>query len=205
MDEPQNIELGADIYSNDHHKLGSVDSLVVDPTSGKIQSIVLRKGLLFPADKILPAEMIARIEPDRVTVNVTRDDVDQLAEYLDTNYVWPPAGYYGHVGYMWPAASVYTTSATDLMVDEQIHERSPDAIILSEGTVVVDRDGEELGRITELASDDRGRVIGFKVEQGIFRHHEHYIPAHVVEAADDDMVRLSVDHAALERITSQRA
>jgi uncharacterized protein YrrD len=203
VDEEHALELGTDIISSDGEKLGTVDSLVVDPHTGKVQSIIVRKGFLFPVDKILPIDMVARVGDEGVTVNVTKHDVDQLAEYMDANYMWPPAGYYGHMGYMWPAAAVYAQDMSDLLVDEQVHERSPDAIIISEGTTVVDKDGDDLGRITELARDDRGRVAGFKVEQGLFRHHEHYIPAHVISAADDHLVRLSVDTATLEGMTGR--
>lgn len=201
MNVTRNIDLGADIIASDGEKLGVTDSLVIDPTNGEVHSIVVRKGLLFPTDRILSAHLIERVDDQGVRVSISSEDAAELPEYLDTDYVWPPAGFYGQVGYMWPAASVYTTRATDLMVDEQIHQRDPDAIILSEGTLAVDRNGDELGHITEIASDDLGRVIGFRVEQGFFRHHEQYIPAHFVDRAEDRLVRLSVDKQSLEGIT----
>jgi uncharacterized protein YrrD len=192
------IELGADIISSDGEKLGVVDSLVVEPGDGAIRSIIVRKGLFFPTDRILPVSSVASVDEDGVHVNMTKDDVDQLTEYMDAEYIWPPAGYYGGYGYMWPATSVY---AADLMVDDEVRERNPDAIILSEGTLVVDAANDDLGRITELATDDRGRVVGFRVEQGFFRHHEHYIPANLIDTADDTIVRLSVNKDRLEQIT----
>lgn len=201
MNVTRMIDLGADIIGSDGEKLGVVDSLVIDPTNGEVHSIVVRKGLLFPTDRILSAHLIQRVDDDGVTVSLGSDDAGDLPEYLDADYVWPPAGFYGQVGYMWPAASVYTTRHADLVLDEQIHQRDPGAVILSEGTMAVDRNGDELGHITEIASDERGRVVGFKVEQGFFRHHERYIPAHFVERAEDRLVRLTVDKESLEGIT----
>jgi uncharacterized protein YrrD len=201
MKATHTIDLGADILGRDGEKLGVVDSLVVDPTTGEMHSIVVRKGLLFPTDRILPVNVIERIDDDGVRVRISSEDVADLPEYLDKDYVWPPAGFYGQVGYMWPAASVYTTRSNELLIDEQVHQREPDAIILSEGTLVVDRNGDDLGHITEIASDDRGRVVGFKVEQGIFRHHERYIPAHFAAQAEDRIVRLKIDKESLEGIT----
>ncbi|MEX1158014.1 MAG: PRC-barrel domain-containing protein [Thermomicrobiales bacterium] len=193
-----NIELGSDIYGSDGEKLGVVDSLVVEPETGAISSVIVRKGLFFPTDKILPASAVTSVDKQGVHVNLSKDDVAQLTEYMDTEYVWPPAGYYGSYGYMWPATSVYTD---DLMVDHEIEERHPGSIILSEGTLVVDNDNDEVGRITELATDDRGRVVGIRVEQGFFRHHDHYIPANLIDTADDFVVRLKVDKDRLEAIT----
>jgi uncharacterized protein YrrD len=197
-----NIELGSDIHGSDGEKLGVVDSLVIDPHNGSIQSVIVRKGFFFPTDKILPASAVTSIDEKGVHVSLTRDDVDQLTEYMDAEYVWPPAGYYGTYGYMWPATSVYTE---DLLVDEEVKERNPGAVILSEGTLVVDNDNDDVGRIKELATDDTGRVVGFKVEQGLFRHHEHYIPANLVDSADDVVVRLKVDKDRLEAITGPEA
>lgn len=193
------IELGADIVSADGEKVGVVDSLVLDPTNGTIQSVVVRKGFFFPTDKILPIGMVASVSAENITLNASQADIEGLTEYMDSEYVMPPAGYYGAPGYMWPTTQIYNS---DLLVDEQIHERMPNAVILSEGTLVVDVDGDDVGRITELFSDDRGRVIGVKVEEGFFRHHDHYIPANVITSADDNLVRLSVDKGTLEAITS---
>jgi uncharacterized protein YrrD len=193
------IELGADIVSADGEKVGVVDSLVIDPQNGTIQSVVVRKGFFFPTDKILPIAMIADVTEERVALNASAADIEGLTEYMDSEYVMPPAGYYGAPGYMWPSTQIYNS---DLLVDEQIHERMPNAVILSEGTLVVDVDGDDVGRVTELYSDDQGRVIGVKVEEGFFRHHDHYIPAHVITSADDNLVRLSVDKGTLESITS---
>jgi uncharacterized protein YrrD len=193
------IELGADIIGSDGEKIGVVDSLVLDPRTGSIQSVVVRKGFFFPTDRILPNTMIASVSDAGVTLNTTSAEVEGLTEYLDTEYIMPPAGYYGAPGYMWPTTQIYNS---DLLVDEQIRQRMPNAVILSEGTLVVDMDGDDVGRITELYSDDQGRVIGVKVEEGFFRHHDHYIPAHVITSADDTLVRLSVDKGTLESITS---
>lgn len=197
-----NIELGSNIFGNDGEKLGVVDSLVVEPDNGAIQSVIVRKGLFFPTDKILPASAVTSVDKQGVHVNLSKHDVEQLTEYMDAEYVWPPAGYYGSYGYLWPATSVY---ANDLMVDEEVEERHPGALILSEGTLVVDTNNDEVGRITEMATDERGRVVGFRVEEGFFRHHEHYIPANLVKTADGAVVRLSVAKDRLESITGPEA
>ncbi len=192
------IELGADIIGSDGEKLGVVDSLVVDPTGGQERAIVVRKGWFFPTDKIVPIELVDRVEDGNVHVRLSSAEADQMMEYMDADYVMPPAGYYGAGGYMWPATPYVTRG---LMVDDEIRERMPNAVMLSEGTMVIDKDNDEVGRITEIASDEQGRVQGFRVEQGFFRHHERYIPANLVETADDVVVRLSVEKDSLEELT----
>lgn len=195
------IELGADIIGSDGEKLGVVDSLVVDPAGGHERAIIVREGWFFPTDKIVPIELVERVEDGKVHVRLSSAEADQMMEYLDSDYVMPPAGYYGAGGYMWPATPYV---AAGLMVDEEVRERMPNAVMLSEGTMVADKDDDEVGRITEIASDEQGRVQGFRVEQGFFRHHERYIPAHLVETADDVVVRLSVDKDSLEEVTGSQ-
>jgi sporulation protein YlmC with PRC-barrel domain len=197
-----NIDLGMDIVGVDGEKLGVVDSLVMDPKTGEVRSIVLRKGWFFPTDIIIPMQAVTAIDEQQVRVNFGKEDAENMTEYMDADYMTPPAGYFGTSGVFWPVANVYASNSS-LVVDDQIHERDPDAIILSEGTLVVDQDGEDVGRITELATDERGRVSGFKVEEGLLRHHERYIPAHFIAAADDNLVRLSAGKADLEELRGQ--
>ncbi len=195
------IELGADIIGSDGEKLGVVDSMVIDPTGGRERAIVVRKGWFFPTDKIVPIDLVDHVEHGKVHVRLSRAEADQMMEYMDADYVMPPAGYYGAGGYMWPATPYV---ASDLMVDDEIRERMPNAVMLSEGTMVLDKDEDEVGRITEIASDAQGRVQGFRVERGFFRHHDRYIPANLVESADDVVVRLSVDKDSLADMTGPR-
>ena len=192
------IELGADMIGSDGEKLGVVDSLVVDPASGQERAIIVRKGWFFPTDKIVPIDLVERVEDGNVHVRLSSAEADQMSEYMDSDYVMPPAGYYGAGGYMWPATPYVADGYT---IDDEVRERMPDAVMLSEGTLVLDVDEDEVGRITEIASDEQGRVQGFRVEQGFFRHHDRYIPAHLVASADDVVVRLSVDKDTLEDTT----
>lgn len=194
------IELGVDIIGSDGEKLGIVDSIVMDPATRRERAIIVRKGWFFPTDKIVPIEQVINVEEGKVHVRLTEAEADQMMEYLDSDYIVPPAGYYGAGGYMWPSTPFVTE---DLMVDDEVRERMPNAIMLSEGTMVVDKNEDEVGRITEIASDGQGRVQGFRVEQGFFRHHERYISIALVEHADDVVVHLSVDKDTLTDVTGE--
>src|SRR5690554_4049695 len=68
-----NIDLGADILGSDGEKLGVVDSLVVDPTTGAVHSVVVRSGLFFPTDRIISAHLIQSISEDGIVVSMSSD------------------------------------------------------------------------------------------------------------------------------------
>jgi uncharacterized protein YrrD len=200
------VSIGTDIMSTDGHKLGVVDGLVMDPHTGEVRSLVLRKGTFFPTDLIIPMEAVQECTAEKLTINVTKDEASRMPEYVDTSFVVPPTGYYPAMGvYYWPATSVWAGDyAKDLTVEDQVEERDPDAIILNEGTLVLDSAGHDVGRVKELATDANGRVSGFKVEEGLFRHHDRYIPAHFIASANHNTVTLSTTKDQLEELHDQQ-
>lgn len=61
------VEPGASVYGSDGEKLGSIMEIGPD-------YIVVEKGLFFPTDYFVPNGAIASVEPDRVTLTMTRDE-----------------------------------------------------------------------------------------------------------------------------------
>src|SRR4051794_2528954 len=124
--------MGMDIISKDGHKIGVVDGLVMDPHTGEVRSIVLRKGLFFPADLIVPMEAVLETNDKQVKVDVTKDEASQMPEYMDSSFVVPPSGYYPAMGvYYWPATTIWAGQYEhDLTVEGHEKERDPDAIVV---------------------------------------------------------------------------
>ena len=61
------IRPGADVVGSDGEKLGSAIEIGPD-------YIVVEKGLFFPTDYVIPNGVIASVEPDRITLTVTKDE-----------------------------------------------------------------------------------------------------------------------------------
>ena len=61
------IQPGASVYGSDGEKLGALMEIGPD-------YLVVEKGLFFPTDYFVPNGAIASIEPDRVTLNLTREE-----------------------------------------------------------------------------------------------------------------------------------
>jgi osmotically-inducible protein OsmY len=60
--------------------IGNVDHLLVDPESGEVTHLVVRKGLL-PYYPILPISRVKTVSDEAVTVSLSNDDVDALPRY----------------------------------------------------------------------------------------------------------------------------
>lgn len=95
------VQHGWDVYGSDEEKVGSVSEV-----AGSY--IVAHKGFFFPKDLYIPFSAIARIEHDRVYLNVAKDAVDSQGWEAS-----PDAG---------------ATSNTGAMGAETVRSGIPDAI-----------------------------------------------------------------------------
>jgi uncharacterized protein (TIGR02271 family) len=71
MDTPQetiSVYEGMDVVGSDGDKLGSVDRV-------EGNYVVVKKGFFFPTDYYVPADAIAAVDEDRLTLNVPKDTV----------------------------------------------------------------------------------------------------------------------------------
>lgn len=78
------IAEGTDVWRREpHQKLGDVKRLLIDPRSGRLRALVIRRGFLFPRDVILPVRHIAELYDDLVRVDITDAELAQLREYKE--------------------------------------------------------------------------------------------------------------------------
>jgi uncharacterized protein YrrD len=66
------------VYDNARQHLGDVEGVELDPASGRITRVIVRKGRLFRTETAIPAGMIASVADDRITLNVRADVVKKL-------------------------------------------------------------------------------------------------------------------------------
>lgn len=72
------VHRGMDVESSDRHKVGTVDAVDADPSTDEVRGIVVKQGFLFTHDTIIPVTAVAGVENDKVTLNLTRDEVRRL-------------------------------------------------------------------------------------------------------------------------------
>ena len=70
---------GTDVECTDG-KLGVVDQVVLDASTGRLEGFVVRRGILLRHDVIIPAGWIAQTDADVVRLNVTKDQVAREAQ-----------------------------------------------------------------------------------------------------------------------------
>ena len=64
-----------------HEKLGDVQHLILDETTGRLRALVIARGFLFKHEVVLPMRHIVELLDDIVRVQISDDDLDALKAY----------------------------------------------------------------------------------------------------------------------------
>lgn len=73
------IDRGSNVMSRDGRKVGEVESITLDTTTGHPTRFVIRKGLLFTEDLELPVSTIASVDDGVVYLNLDREQALEFA------------------------------------------------------------------------------------------------------------------------------
>lgn len=74
------IGVGSDVRSRDGKKVGEVQEVGYDATTGKPSHFVVRRGFLFTEDRQLPADTIATVEDGVVYLELSSADAESYLE-----------------------------------------------------------------------------------------------------------------------------
>jgi sporulation protein YlmC with PRC-barrel domain len=77
------LDEGSTVKSRDGEKVGELHSVTFDTETGRPTGIIMRKGFLFTKDLSLPVEMIATVDDGVVYLNVSKEQVEQIAHTTD--------------------------------------------------------------------------------------------------------------------------
>ncbi|MBF6600207.1 MAG: PRC-barrel domain-containing protein [Dehalococcoidia bacterium] len=66
---------------NPHRKIGEVDRVLYDEASGRVRALVIRRGLIFSKDVVLPIDRVVEVVADVVRVDIDDAALDTLQEF----------------------------------------------------------------------------------------------------------------------------
>lgn len=210
------LKEGTDVFTPGGEQVGKINRFVLDPATNEVTHIVVQKGWLLPADKVVPIAMINSATEERVVLNKDLGNFDQLPPFEETHFVeltqadipptaypthqfspayywYPPSGYMGYPAfgaeyYGWPPA-VKTRNIP------------ADTIPLKEGAGVISSDGEHVGDIERVFIDSEShRATHFLISQGVLLKERKLVPTHWVRSVEEDQVQLATPSRLLERL-----
>ena len=206
---------GATVYTADGDNAGDIDRVVLDPGTGEAAYLVVRKGVLFTQDKLIPVDLVARSDEDQVVLKPDVKDFDDLPDFEQEHYIdvgeseLQRAGYspyYARPLYWYPVYGAYPVGFPDypwpptygVEVDRNIPEGT---VPLEEGAKVISADGENVGDVERILVDkDTEKVTHFLVSEGVLFKKHKLIPSNWIARVEEDEVHLKVGSQQLQRL-----
>jgi sporulation protein YlmC with PRC-barrel domain len=66
---------GAEVFSSDGEKIGTLNRVVIDPRTREVSNLVVEKGFLFKTDKVVPITLVDLDMEDRIVLKPTNQDI----------------------------------------------------------------------------------------------------------------------------------
>jgi uncharacterized protein YrrD len=214
---------GTHVYTSDNQDIGSVDRVVLDPSTNQVSGLVVRQGWLFTEDKVLPISLVDSADEDRVTLTRTEHNLQELPEFEERYYVpvgnedEVPSGtmvaedthvdpYYAYppIGTAWWGYGTYGAFTPLDVPNEHVHVKQniPEGTIaIREGARVYSSEDEHVGDIEEVFTDPAtNRATHLVISQGIFFKERKLIPANWLKLPGEDEVVLTVPTRVVEAL-----
>jgi uncharacterized protein YrrD len=77
----------ANVYTANGDKAGVLDRVVFDPRTRQVTHLIVQKGLLFRSDKVVPVNMVAEADKDRIVLNADAGQPENLPDFTEEHYV----------------------------------------------------------------------------------------------------------------------
>jgi osmotically-inducible protein OsmY/uncharacterized protein YrrD len=212
MLEPRwEVKIGSPVTATDSD-YGHLQQLLVDPQEARVVGLLVRPhGLLAYHPVVVPENAISSASENEVRLNVNREQVEALPEYLPNaklvmdgrNYEvhdkWSPAG----------GVEIEVGRAANLeaggMISNQFSKPQPQhpGLLIWAGQQVLCQD-QTAGWVTLLLLEPGGRVTGFVLYTGPLIGRNLIVPINWVQKVDGNRVYLSVEKKDLQGLHDYR-
>lgn len=202
MDFKRNSE----VVSSDGHKVGSLRRVVMDPGSKQIASLVIERGLLFTEDRLIPMDMVDRVEDDRVILKSGEDALKELNVFEETRYI--PLNEDGErldAYYWYPPVHGLTDSPYPLypypIYVESTRPNIPENYVaLKEGAKVTTEDDESAGKLDSVLTDPKTDQITHLVVSSGMLGERKLLPAYWIKDVTEDEIHLSIEAGLIDKL-----
>ena len=219
------LQKDAMIVTHDGREVGQLDRVAINPRSKEVTHLVVRRGNLFPVDKVVEMSYVGEVTPERITLLPEAGDPEYLPLFEVKHYVgthdpaaarvgqgrlYAPKGYWhmpGGDGIGVPLRGIPDTAlpapklppaGQELEVDRNIPETT---VALKEGAQVMSEDDAEVGRVVRIFADEgTGRATHFLIERGALTKEHKVIPADWVGEVREKQVRLLVGSDVVDEV-----
>lgn len=216
------VDIGAKVTSSDGKDVGKVEKLMLRGDSNQVGGFILSKHL-FGTEKIVPARLVANSTEHEVTLSVSSSEAEKLSNVVHTQMVDAPGeltygiglgglvdtagtggkwvvrgssgGQYPHTG----SEAFFFEAPIGNVEVENISSLPEGALLISDGTDVVDSEFKKIGRVDEVVLDG-DTVTAIIVKAGFIFKHDLQIPVTMIAGASSDHIRLTISADEAEQM-----
>jgi uncharacterized protein YrrD len=218
---------GANVFTSDGDKVGSLDRVVIDPQTKEVTHVVVEKGFLFTEDKVVPVSLIGAATKDRVTLREDAGDLQALPDFEETHYIpvddaeagaaFPvgharPLYWYPSAGITWWSPTGYPGYTSNLGYPRPKYvaqtERSipEDLVALEEGAKVISSDDDHVGDVEAVLTDPtEDCATHLLITQGLLLKDRKLVPTAWISKVREKKVNLGVGSKFVEQLPDYQA
>jgi uncharacterized protein YrrD len=199
------FKLGAKVYTSDNQPVGTVDHIVLEPETKAVTHLVVRKGLLFGRDKVIPVSAVQGEGPDGLILQQTSNNLDDFPDFEEKLYLaaegeeWAEAH---HAGGSTSSSGSYLVGGMPLSVTPGSAPQKvtttrniPEATVpLKIGSKVTTSDNHHVGNVERVITEpETGKATSVIMTQGLLVKTRKELPIEWVTQVVEDEVFLTVD------------
>jgi len=209
----------AEVLTSRGDKVGQIDRVVIDPGSKELTHLIVKKGLLFTEDKVVPFDLVETATEDRIVLKEGPQDPDDFPDFEKAHFIpveetgtpekrgskilTPLAWYYPLPGgAWWRHRSLANRGISKPPYVRKTEVNIPEGTVaLEEGAKVVSKEGEHVGNIEQVyADEEEQRVTHLLISKGLISKSRKLIPSMWVDSVREDEVRLSIGERFVEKL-----
>lgn len=194
-----------EVQTIDGKKVGMIDRIVVDPISNNVTHVIVRKGLFFTEDRIIPMEAFIMAEDDEIRLVASVKELEDFPLYEENHFVIS-RGYTGTPYLDWSMSPLFfyppipePAPTTDQVVNTD-QNLPPSSAVIDEGTPVISLDDEDIGNVEQVITDDHGEITHIVISKGLIFQTERLVPVGWVRKISDNKIRLYVRKETVEHL-----
>ncbi len=206
------FKLGAKVYTSDNRQVGTVDHIVLEPEKKEVTHLVVRKGLLFGKDKVIPVSAVQSEASDGLVLQQDSSNLDGFPDFEESHYApsegdtWAEAR---HAEGPSNRGTSYLVGGAPISVSPMDAPRNvaktrniPDETVpLKSGSKVISSDGQNVGSVERVITDtSAGQATDLIILQGLLLKTKKQIPAEWITNVMEDEVHLKVDASFIQSL-----
>ncbi|MFW6414598.1 MAG: PRC-barrel domain-containing protein [Verrucomicrobiota bacterium] len=210
------LAYGKKVYSSDNQQIGTINELVIDPRTRIITHMVIKRGLFFASDQLIPTSIVSDTDEASVVLSENAQEIAQrfVQDYRSDEYLELEDEHardtLGTGGRVWSRPLYISTTEAPYQsvvppgIGPLIPETEPpmplDEIVLEKGSPVKTKEGKEIGRVKECISDDNDKITHFIIKEGVFFSMPKRVPIDWIHKIQENEVILAVPAEAIEKL-----